>query len=106
MIDHVGFSVSDYTRAKTFYESALAPLGYTGYGGHCRGDRATSCRLRQRRQAGFLDRRRRQAGKVCAQTLVRPSMRFTARRLLREVRTMAPPVCVRTTIPVTMLLSC
>ena len=29
MIDHVGFSVSDYTRAKTFYESALAPLGYT-----------------------------------------------------------------------------
>ena len=29
MIDHVGFSVSDYPRAKTFYESALAPLGYT-----------------------------------------------------------------------------
>ena len=29
MIDHVGFSVSDYTRAKTFYESALALLGYT-----------------------------------------------------------------------------
>ncbi len=28
MIDHVGFSVSDYTRAKTFYEKALAPLGY------------------------------------------------------------------------------
>ena len=28
MIDHVGFSVSDYARAKTFYEKALAPLGY------------------------------------------------------------------------------
>ena len=29
MIDHVGFSVSDYARAKKFYEQALAPLGYT-----------------------------------------------------------------------------
>ena len=29
MIDHVGFSVSDYARAKAFYEWALAPLGYT-----------------------------------------------------------------------------
>jgi catechol 2,3-dioxygenase-like lactoylglutathione lyase family enzyme len=29
MIDHVGFSVSDYARAKDFYEQALAPLGYT-----------------------------------------------------------------------------
>jgi catechol 2,3-dioxygenase-like lactoylglutathione lyase family enzyme len=29
MIDHVGFSVSDYTRGKAFYERALAPLGYT-----------------------------------------------------------------------------
>ena len=29
MIDHVGFSVSDYARAKAFYERALAPLGYT-----------------------------------------------------------------------------
>ena len=28
MIDHVGFSVSDYTGAKAFYEKALAPLGY------------------------------------------------------------------------------
>ena len=28
MIDHVGFSVSDYLRAKAFYERALAPLGY------------------------------------------------------------------------------
>jgi catechol 2,3-dioxygenase-like lactoylglutathione lyase family enzyme len=28
MIDHVGFSVSDYARAKAFYEKALAPLGY------------------------------------------------------------------------------
>ena len=28
MIDHVGFSVSDYARAKAFYEQALAPLGY------------------------------------------------------------------------------
>ena len=29
MIDHVGFPVSDYARAKAFYTQALAPLGYT-----------------------------------------------------------------------------
>ena len=29
MIDHVGFSVSDYAHAKASYERALAPLGYT-----------------------------------------------------------------------------
>ncbi|MGQ0686021.1 VOC family protein [Bradyrhizobium sp.] len=28
MIDHIGFPVSDYTRAKAFYLKALAPLGY------------------------------------------------------------------------------
>ncbi len=28
MIDHIGFPVSDYTRAKAFYAAALAPLGY------------------------------------------------------------------------------
>lgn len=28
MIDHVGFPVSDYARAKAFYLKALAPLGY------------------------------------------------------------------------------
>jgi catechol 2,3-dioxygenase-like lactoylglutathione lyase family enzyme len=28
MIDHVGFPVSEYARAKAFYEKALAPLGY------------------------------------------------------------------------------
>lgn len=28
MIDHVGFPVSDYPRAKAFYTKALAPLGY------------------------------------------------------------------------------
>jgi len=28
MIDHIGFSVSDYARAKAFYQKALAPLGY------------------------------------------------------------------------------
>jgi catechol 2,3-dioxygenase-like lactoylglutathione lyase family enzyme len=28
MIDHVGFPVSDYARSKSFYEQALAPLGY------------------------------------------------------------------------------
>lgn len=28
MIDHVGFSVSDYARARAFCEKALAPLGY------------------------------------------------------------------------------
>ena len=29
MIDHVGFPVSDFARAKAFYTQALAPLGYT-----------------------------------------------------------------------------
>ena len=29
MIDHIGFAVSDYERAKAFYTAALAPLGYT-----------------------------------------------------------------------------
>lgn len=29
MIDHVGFPVSDYARAKAFYTAALRPLGYT-----------------------------------------------------------------------------
>jgi catechol 2,3-dioxygenase-like lactoylglutathione lyase family enzyme len=28
MIDHLGFPVSDYQRAKAFYAQALAPLGY------------------------------------------------------------------------------
>jgi catechol 2,3-dioxygenase-like lactoylglutathione lyase family enzyme len=28
MIDHIQFPVSDYARAKSFYERALAPLGY------------------------------------------------------------------------------
>jgi len=29
MIDHIGFPVSDYDRARAFYTQALAPLGYT-----------------------------------------------------------------------------
>ncbi len=29
IIDHIGFGVSDYERAKTFYAKALAPLGIT-----------------------------------------------------------------------------
>ena len=29
MIDHIGFPVADYERAKAFYTRALAPLGYT-----------------------------------------------------------------------------
>jgi catechol 2,3-dioxygenase-like lactoylglutathione lyase family enzyme len=28
MIDHLGIAVSDYNRARRFYEKALAPLGY------------------------------------------------------------------------------
>lgn len=28
MIDHIGLSVSDYSRLKDFYAAALAPLGY------------------------------------------------------------------------------
>jgi catechol 2,3-dioxygenase-like lactoylglutathione lyase family enzyme len=29
MIDHLGFSVSDYEAAKAFYSKGLAPLGYS-----------------------------------------------------------------------------
>jgi catechol 2,3-dioxygenase-like lactoylglutathione lyase family enzyme len=29
MIDHISFPVSDYQRAKAFYQKALAPLGYS-----------------------------------------------------------------------------
>lgn len=29
MIDHTGVSVSDFGRSKTFYEQALAPIGYS-----------------------------------------------------------------------------
>jgi catechol 2,3-dioxygenase-like lactoylglutathione lyase family enzyme len=29
VIDHIGFPVSDYARAKQFYQQALAPLGYS-----------------------------------------------------------------------------
>ena len=29
MIDHIGFPVSDYERAKAFYVKALAPLNYS-----------------------------------------------------------------------------
>ena len=29
MLDHIGFSVSDFERSKAFYARALAPLGYT-----------------------------------------------------------------------------
>jgi len=28
MIDHISFAVSDYQRARAFYDAALAPLGY------------------------------------------------------------------------------
>ena len=28
ILDHIGFGVSDYPRAKDFYSKALAPLGY------------------------------------------------------------------------------
>jgi catechol 2,3-dioxygenase-like lactoylglutathione lyase family enzyme len=28
VLDHVGIAVADYERSKTFYETALAPLGY------------------------------------------------------------------------------
>ncbi len=28
MLDHTGIPVADYARSKTFYEKALAPLGY------------------------------------------------------------------------------
>ena len=29
MLDHVGFAVRDYSRSRSFYEKALAPLGIT-----------------------------------------------------------------------------
>ena len=29
MLDHIGIPISDYARSKSFYEKALAPLGYS-----------------------------------------------------------------------------
>jgi catechol 2,3-dioxygenase-like lactoylglutathione lyase family enzyme len=29
MLDHIGFPVTNFARSKAFYESALAPLGYS-----------------------------------------------------------------------------
>src|SRR5260221_13155533 len=29
MLDHIGLMVSDFSRSKSFFERALAPLGYT-----------------------------------------------------------------------------
>lgn len=42
MLDHVGLAVSEYHRAKAFYEAALAPLGVRlmGIGGSAAGHRA------------------------------------------------------------------
>ena len=40
MIDHIGLSVSDYAGSRKFYESALAPLGYSlimEFGGNAAG---------------------------------------------------------------------
>lgn len=34
MIDHVGIRVSDIKKSETFYEKALAPLGYKNLGEH------------------------------------------------------------------------
>jgi catechol 2,3-dioxygenase-like lactoylglutathione lyase family enzyme len=54
MIDHVGFSVSDYARSKAFYEKALLPLWLlTDHGGDRAGNRNAGRRFRQRWQARF-----------------------------------------------------
>ena len=29
MLDHIGMAVSDVAKSKTFFQAALAPLGYT-----------------------------------------------------------------------------
>ena len=110
MIDHIGFSVSDYARSKTFYESALGPLGYTLV------MEVTARRLGNQppASAAAVNRISGSAAKaswksLCmsrsSQTLGKPSMRFIVRRLLREVRTMAPLGYVGTTIRVTTLRS-
>ena len=68
MLDHIGFPVSDYERAKAFYLKALAPLGYglvmevsQQQSGH-----AARGRFRRQRQTGFLDRRRRRLEQAVA----------------------------------------
>ena len=89
MIDHIGFPVSDYERAKAFYLKALAPLEYTlimeveqetekgfpaaGFG---------------RGKTGFLDRRRRRAQQTCP---CRDRLRRIARRSTPSIRQHSPP---------------
>jgi len=60
MIDHIGFPVSDYQRAKAFYALAPAPLGYS---------LIMEVRRKQigaKWQAGFPDRRRRRIEQAAA----------------------------------------
>ena len=68
MIDHIGFPVSDYQRAKAFYLKALAPLGYglIMEVTQDQNDNAPACRIRRQWQAGFLDRRRRRIEQAAA----------------------------------------
>ena len=68
MIDHVGFPVSDYERAKAFYLKALAPLDYTLVMEVTQEQTRPRSRRRLRRQwqARFLDRRRRRVEQAVA----------------------------------------
>ena len=64
MIDHIGFPVSDYARAKAFYLKALAPLDYTLVMEVTQEEHGR--RFRRQRKARFLDRRRRRVGQAAA----------------------------------------
>ena len=68
MIDHIGFPVSDYPRAKAFYLKALAPLGYSLVMEvtQDQNDGAAAGGFGDRWQTGFLDRRRRRLEQAAA----------------------------------------
>ena len=69
MIDHIGFPVSDYPRAKAFYLKALAPLGYSlvmEVTQEQNDGMTPAGRLRRQWQTGFLDRRRRRLEQAVA----------------------------------------
>src|SRR5688572_6023450 len=113
MIDHVGFAVLDYERAKAFYAKALAPLGYmlimevgkdqTASGHPAAGFGAGGKPDFWIGGEGKLDSRctwRSPPGIAPA------SMRSIVPGLPREARTMARRACARSTIRTIMGRSC
>jgi hypothetical protein len=111
MIDHVGFSVSDYASAKAFYEEALTPLGYklvmevnAQETGSQLPDSAKTANLifGSAAKASWRDLFTSRSWRMIGRLLTRS----TAQQYPREEKTMAHQACARTIIRAITLLSC